>query len=97
MPNMILVSVFDHAVKQYAPAMCVQSEAAASRIFAIEVNRNDPGNLLYTNKEDFTLYVVGEFDCESGSVVTRDPRVLIHGRDVLIRPDSVSYGGTSSE
>ena len=33
MSNMVLVSVFDHAVGEYAPCMCVNSEAAAIRIF----------------------------------------------------------------
>ena len=66
------------AVGEYAPCMCVNSEAAAVRIFTNEVNRYDPNNLLSTNKTDFTLYVVGEFDLSSGCVVNRDPRVLIH-------------------
>ena len=100
MPNMVLVSVFDHAVGEYAPCMCVNSEAAASRIFTNEIRRVDPNNLLHSNKEDFTLYLVGEFDLDTGSVITNDPRVLIHGRDVmhfvLPSPDaSGSYGGTS--
>ena len=60
MSNMVLVSVFDHAVGEYAPCMCVNSEAAAIRIFTNEVNRYDPNNLLSTNKTDFSLYVVGE-------------------------------------
>ena len=57
MLNMVLVSVFDHAVGEYAPCMCVNSEAAAARIFTNEVNRYDPNNLLSTNRKDFTLYV----------------------------------------
>lgn len=100
MANQILVSIFDHAVGVYAPAMCVPAEAAAIRSFQSEIRRVDPDNLLHTNKEDFTLYRVGEFDLDSGSVITNDPRVLIHGRDVmhfvLPAPDaSGSYGGTS--
>ena len=53
MSNMVLVSVFDHAVGEFAPCMCVNSEAAAIRIFTNEVNRYDPNNLLSTNKIDF--------------------------------------------
>ena len=68
MSNMVLVSVFDHAVGEYAPCMCVNSEAAAIRIFTNEVNRYDPNNLLSTNKIDFSLYVVGEFDLSTGDV-----------------------------
>ena len=83
MSNMVLVSVFDHAVLEFAPCMCANSEAAAIRIFTNEVNRYDPNNLLSTNKSDFSLYVVGEFDLATGCVVNRDPRVLIHGRDIL--------------
>ena len=98
MSNMVLVSVFDHAVGEYAPCMCVNSEAAAVRIFTNEVNRYDPNNLLSTNRKDFTLYVVGEFDLSSGCVVNRDPRVLIHGRDILTvsLPDT-PYGGKTAE
>ena len=98
MSNMVLVSVFDHAVGEYAPRMCVNSEAAAIRIFTNEVNRYDPNNLLSTNKSDFSLHVVGEFDLSAGCVVNRDPRVLIHGRDILTvsLPDA-PYGGTKAE
>ena len=98
MSNMVLVSAFDHAVGEYAPCMCVNSEAAAIRIFTNEVNRYDPNNLLSTNKSDFSLYVVGEFDLATGCVVNRDPRVLIHGRDILTvsLPDA-PYGGTTAK
>ena len=98
MPNMVLVSVFDHAVGEYAPCMCVNSEAAAIRIFTNEVNRYDPNKLLSTNKIDFSLYVDGEFELATGWVVNRDPRVLIHGRDILTvsLPDT-PYGGTMAE
>ena len=51
-----------------------------------------------TNKSDFSLYVVGEFDLATGCVVNRDPRVLIHGRDILTDslPDA-PYGGTTAK
>ena len=41
--------------------------------------------------------MVGEFDLATGCVVNRDPRVLIHGRDILTvsLPDT-SYGGTTA-
>ena len=42
--------------------------------------------------------MVGEFDLSAGCVVNRDPRVLIHGRDILIvsSPDT-PYGGATAE
>ena len=42
--------------------------------------------------------MVGEFDTSAGCVVTRDPRVLIHGRDILTvsLPDA-PYGGAKAE
>ena len=48
--------------------------------------------------ERILLYVVGESDLSSGCVVNRDPRVLIHGRDILTvsLPDT-PYGGTKAE
>ena len=41
--------------------------------------------------------MVGEFDLSAGCVVNRDPRVLIHGRDILTvsLPDA-PYGGTTA-
>ena len=98
MPNMVLVSVFDHAVGEYAPCMCVNSEAAAIRIFTNEVNRYDPNNLLSTNKTDFSFMWLVNLDLSAGCVVNRDPRVLIHGRDILTvsLPDA-PYGGTTAE
>ena len=53
-------------VGEGAPCMCVNSEAAAIRIFTNEVNRDDPNNLLSTNTSAFSLYVVGEFDLSAG-------------------------------
>ena len=98
MPNIVLVSVFDHAIGEYAPCISVTSEAAAIRIFTNEVNRYDPNNLLSTNRKDFTLYVVGKFDPSSGCVFNRDPRVLIHGRDILtVSLSDTPHGGTTAE
>ena len=67
MSNMVLVSVFDHAVGEYAPCMCVNSEAAAIRIFTNEVNRYDPNNLLSTNKSDFSRYNRAMLNVEDSS------------------------------
>ena len=49
MSNMVLVSQSRYGVSEYVPCMCVNSEAAAIRIFTNEVNRYDPNNLLSTN------------------------------------------------
>ena len=59
MSNMVFVFVFDYAVGEYVPCMCVNFEAVAIRIFTNEANRYDPNNLLSTNKSDFSLYLVG--------------------------------------
>lgn len=102
--NMILMAVLDHAVNEFAPCMCVQSEAVGIRAFKSEVYRAEPGNLLNSNREDFSLYVVGEYDPATGSVITRDPRAVMHGKDLIrysesmpanVNPDS--YGGTTPE
>ena len=62
------------------------------------MNRYDSNNLLSTNKSDFSLYVVGEFDLSAGCVVYRDHRVLIHGRDILtVSSPDTPYGGATPE
>lgn len=100
MSNFVLMAIFDHAVKEFAPCMCVQTEQVGMRAFIREINRAHPDNLLSTNKEDFTLYLVGEYSTDDGTVITRDPRVVLHGRDVVIQAvpavaTEESYGGTA--
>ena len=41
--------------------------------------------------------MVGEFELAAGCVDNRDPRVLIHGRDILtVSPPDKPYGGTTA-
>lgn len=79
---MIFAAVFDSAVKAFATPMVFPTVAAATRVFMIEVNRPDPGNLLNTNRADFDLYHVGDFNPDTGAVTAVTPVVVIHGRDV---------------
>ena len=43
-------------------------------------------------------YMWCEFDLSAGCVVNRDPRVLIHGRDILtVSLRDTPYGGKTAE
>lgn len=68
------------------------------RVFANEVNRVDPGNLLNANRSDFDLYHIADFDPDSGAVTPVAPVPICHGRDIapLAVPASGPVGGSGA-
>ena len=50
------------------------------------------------NPGDSTDFLVPQVKTPAGCVVNRDPRVLIHGRDILtVSLTDAPYGGTKAE
>lgn len=89
MAMFISVCVRDRAAETYGMPFFVPTESLALRSFVNEVNRADEKNPLFTNSEDFELYVVGTFDDSSGvferSVDEKGafrPKLLAVGKDV---------------
>lgn len=58
--------VYDHKAAAYAPLFCARNNAVAMRIF--EQSAQDPNTQLHKYPEDFTLWLVGEEDDQSGVI-----------------------------
>lgn len=65
-----IVSIFDKAMNEFHRPAFVQSEGLAIRSFQDEVNRDDAQNDLFKHPADFELYLIGEFNTETGSLVS---------------------------
>jgi len=69
--KLVLCSVKDRAADAYGRPMFVPSIGVAIRSFSDEVNRTDPDNQLNNHPDDFDLYYLGEFDDQSGDLITK--------------------------
>ena len=82
--KMTICSVFDSAAATYGRPFFVPSRQVGIRTFTDEVNREDEQSNLYLHPDDFSLFVIGEFDDQSGVFDTHAPEVLIRAKDVKI-------------
>lgn len=65
----------------FLPPQCDQNDATAIRGFSFAINGND-GIMNYSPK-DFDLYRIGEFDSDTGMIVSENPVVVATGINVL--------------
>lgn len=75
----ILVSLYDGKAETWSPPSCADSKAAAIRQFEMLVNDRQQ-TLVSMHPEDFTLFMVGEFD--GALVKVCDKLALANGVDV---------------
>ena len=59
-----------------------QIDDVAIRAFSAECNRAAPDNPVFANRGDYDLIKIGEYYESSGTIISCDPVVLVHGRDV---------------
>lgn len=78
-----VVSVKDSAMQQYMRPFFVPAVGAATRSFSDEVNRQADDNQMYKHPDDYELWVLAEFDDESGVFTKTEVRVLARGKDVV--------------
>lgn len=79
-----LFSIFDFKLGEFNTPMAFQSRGVAVRSFSDEVKRADENNQLYKHPEDFVLYIVGQFDSETGLFNGSDIplEVVVRGADL---------------
>lgn len=58
--------VMDRAVEGFGVPFFARSVGEGERSFRDEINRADPNNSLNKHPEHFDLFLVGEFDSDSG-------------------------------
>ncbi|AXH78084.1 MAG: nonstructural protein [Microviridae sp.] len=79
-----IVSVRDAAAEVFNRPFFVPHRNVALRDFTDEVNREDPSNQLNKHPGDFDLYLLGEFDDNTGLMHLEPvPSVLVRGKDVV--------------
>lgn len=80
-----LYTMFDNAVQAFMPLFPARSRGEAVRSFTDAVNR--PDAQFHTHAGDFSLFFVGEFDDNSGELVSasRGPERVIGALEVLVK------------
>ncbi len=75
----ILVSLYDRATEAYAPIMTVNTRNEAIRSFREAVN--DPQTPINRNPTDYELYVLGQYNDETGSITPNAPELIARAED----------------
>ena len=79
---MIIAVVKDSLVESYNVPLFFPNSAVAIRAFSAECNRAAPDNPVFANRGDYDLIKIGEYNESSGVIISCDPVVLVHGRDL---------------
>jgi hypothetical protein len=81
--NLFVVSVKDRAADVFNRPFFVPHRNVAIRDFTDEVNRSAVDNQLNKHPDDFDLYLLGEFNDNTGEFVMDTPQVLVRAKDVV--------------
>jgi len=82
----VVCAVFDSAAGVYGRPIFVASRGVALRSFTDEVNRRTPENPMSEHPEDFSLFLLAEFDDNSGEFFSAGSECLVRGKDVIRAP-----------
>lgn len=84
-----IFTVYDTKAQFFGQPFFDQQEASAIRSWSDSVNDgSNPANQWHNHPEDFQLFLVGEFDNETGKVDSILPQALVMGSS-LIRRDQL--------
>lgn len=81
----LMYSIYDTKTRQYNRPFFEASDTVALRNLKMEVNRQDPSNVLYMFPEDYQLYRVGSFDADNGNIDAAAPE-LLGSCEALVNP-----------
>lgn len=79
--KLLACSVHDNAVEAFLPPFFVRSEGEAKRAFV--ASSTGEGSRFAQTPNDFTLFVCGSFDDNSGVFTPYEPKRLMGGLEVL--------------
>lgn len=77
MAKLFVCSVYDSKAEAFMRPMFVPAKGVAIRAFLDEANRESHDNLFYKYPDDYTLYLVSEFDEASGVFENVSPPELL--------------------
>lgn len=80
-----ILAVRDRAIDSYGQPFFTASVGGAIRSFADEINRRAENNQLNKHPEDFDLFLLGEFDDQTGEFDGTRPAQVAVGKDLLIK------------
>jgi len=80
-----VLSIRDRAIDSYGYPFFSASVGGAVRSFSDEVNRPGENNQLRKHPEDFDLFLLGEFDDQTGEFDTTRPAQVAVGKDLVIK------------
>jgi hypothetical protein len=78
-----VISVKDRAADVFNRPFFVAHRNVAIRDFTDEVNRKADDNPLNKHPDDFDLYLMGQFDDNTGEFYNDGPVVLVRAKDVI--------------
>lgn len=82
--KMVVVAVRDRELNAYGVPMFMQTVGQAVRLFADEINRKAENNAYNAHPGDFDMYLLGEFDTETGRFSQEEPaRMVAVGKDLI--------------
>ena len=81
--HLFVVCVKDRAAEDFNRPFFVPHSNVAIRDFTDEVNRAAADNQLNKHPDDFDLYLLGEFNDNTGEFSISVPQVLVRAKDVL--------------
>lgn len=80
-----VLTVRDRAIDAYGQPFFSASIGGAVRSFSDEVNRSAENNQFNKHPEDFDLYLLGEFDDQTGEFECGRPSQVAVGKDLIIK------------
>lgn len=81
--DLLIFSVFDKAIGAYLRPFCMASSGQALRQFEDECA--DSETPIAKHPEDYSLFLVGEFDGSSGELVGKEPLCVARAHEVVAR------------
>jgi len=81
--HLFVVCVKDRAAEVFNRPFFVPHRNVAIRDFTDEVNRAAADNQLNKHPDDFDLYLLGEFNDNTGEFSISTPQVLVRAKDVM--------------
>lgn len=78
----VIVALKDTAARVFGTPFFVQATAQAVRSLRDEVNSKESTSDVNRHPDDFELYMVGEFDEDSGVVTSIEPRLVSRAKDL---------------
>lgn len=77
--NMKLFAIYDTAVGAYMRPFVMQSPGQAIRAFEDMVS--DPNHDIARHPEDYSLFIIGEFNDQTGEIVPESPGCLMRAHE----------------